>query len=165
MVPEGLEAWLDLGCGYGSLCQTAINKLHGPHHPRTTSFVPPSSTGASSHSILRLIDPTRPCNPRLVGFGVLGPDIALPSVFDWLFLGPELSWSVACFVLIIFIIAPVTQGWLQRSRARCLVLRLCCLVHPSCGQRRPPLGRRESLATFHIWVTTSNPLTVTNDPQ
>jgi hypothetical protein len=72
MIPSGLEARLDLGCACRGLYQTAINKLHSAHHPRSTSFVPPSSTGASSHSIWGSIDLTRSCDPRLVEFEIPG---------------------------------------------------------------------------------------------
>ena len=82
---------------------------------------------------------------------LLAPRAALPLAFDWLFLGPELSWSVAGFCAHHIHFTPVTQGLLQRSRASCLALRPCCLLHRSCGQCRPPAGSRSPLA-----FTTSN---------
>lgn len=160
MISEGLEVPLGLGCGSVAArrpCQTAINKLH-PHLRPTLSF---------SRRLLGF----RPLN--LVGYWLVralatrGSSGLNPiSLFRWclidFFLGPELSWLWLVFVLIIFVIAPVTQGWLQISRASCPVLRLCCLLHQSCGQRRPLLGHWRSVTSSRIWFTTFNQLTVMN---
>lgn len=136
MVPDGSESSM---ASLGGLCQTAINKLHATHHPRSTSFVPRRPLGLQTTQSSVVLAQHAIATRGSSASSLHAPAAALPLAFDWLFLGPELScWLV--FVLITFIFAPVTQGWLQISRASCPVLRLGCLLQLSCGQCRPLLG-------------------------
>jgi hypothetical protein len=68
MILGGLDARLDLGCACGGHCQTAINKFDAAHPPRLTSFIPPSSAEASSHSILCPFGLARTWDSRLAEF-------------------------------------------------------------------------------------------------
>lgn len=95
-----------------------------PHHPRTTCFAPPSSAGASGHRTWRCIGPTCACDLRLGSSGLNSlttPDIAPPLAFNWLSLGPELSWLVAGFC--------AHYIWYRARDARLAPKKSCQLSH------------------------------------